>query len=304
MTPRPPAAAGELRLGIVVVSFESPEVTRRCLESLAADPSAVGRRTVVVDNSRRREAAVSLDLLPAGTLLVPCPDNPGFGAGANRGVERLRREVDLSAYVVLNHDVEVFPGFLDAAAAALAVAGTGAAAGPIHLDRPAGPLWYAGGDFRPLTGTVRQSRAAADAARPREVGFLPGTALAVAAAAWEEVGGFDPRIFLYHEDLDLCLRLRRAGWRLRFSPGMEAVHHMGTSTGSRSYSAFYLEHMTRTRFAPYRSRPYRLYLALLHTPYVALRALRILAREGGAGGPKVRALARGHRGALAGLLRR
>lgn len=280
--------------GIVVVHHGGCDELARSLAALVDDPSPVARRIVVVDNSAGSAERVVPAHLPEGAALVACPDNPGFGEGANRGVRTLRRGGPFSFYAVFNHDVEVAPGFLQAASRALGP-GVGAVGGPLFLERFGGELWYAGGTFRRLTGTVAQDRSPATGLRPRDVGFIPGAALVLSCGAWEEVGGFDPAFFLYHEDLDLCLRLRRAGWRLRFEPGMAAVHHLGAATGSARGSALYLLEMARTRFLPHPSRLYRLYLAVLHSGYVALRALRFLALGGRLGREKATALIRGHR---------
>lgn len=259
---------------------------------------------VLVDNSPDHPAGLDPESLPPDVRYLPCPDNPGFGTGANRGIELLGRLDDFGSYLVLNHDVEILPGYLEAAIRSLANEGVGAASGPIYRDRFQESLWYAGGELRYLTGTVRHSESPRDAERPREVNFLPGAAVAISARAWDDVGGFDPRFFLYHEDVDLSLRLRRAGWTLRFEPRMKAVHDVGSATGSGEVSAFFLEHLLATRLRPHPSLLYRTYLALLHTPHEAYRALRILLREGRSGLPKVRAIFRGQRRALRDLFRR
>lgn len=287
------------RLGVVIVHYGPQEPTYRCLRSIMAD-ATTATRVVVLDNGPvrqgRRRGWTFPENLEASVLA--CPYNPGFGGAANLGVEALNRLGPLNKLVILNNDVEILPGFLAAAAGALDLEGVGAAGGPIRLVRPSGDFWYAGGHFRRLTGTVTQSHSPADARRARDVGFVPGTAMAVSREAWENVGGFDPRFFLYHEDLDLCLRLRRAGWRLRFVPEMVAVHHLGGATGSNRLSALYLEEMAATRFRPHPSRLYRLYLALLHTPYVLMRALKLMTGSHGGGAARARALLAGHRRAL------
>jgi len=73
-------------------------------------------------------------------VVVHCPDNPGYGAGANRGFAALASTGEFSGYLILNHDVEIQPRFLAAAADALRD-GAGAAGGPIYLDSIDGPLW-------------------------------------------------------------------------------------------------------------------------------------------------------------------
>ncbi|MDY7091441.1 MAG: glycosyltransferase family 2 protein [Acidobacteriota bacterium] len=333
---------------VVVVHHGDPGPTLHCLQALADDPSAARRTVVVVDNSgdfpRQR--------LPPEVAYRACPDNPGYGAGVHHGLDELARRAQLAedpenaapaVYLVLNHDLRILPGYLDAALAVIHTEGAcaqpgrpavGAAAGPIYLDQtpleqtapddtapdgtaldhaassPAasgdsapGRLWYAGGHLRRLTGTVYQSRSPDDARRARDVGFLPGAALVLRPEAWHAVGGFDPSFFLYHEDVDLCQRLARAGWRLRFEPQLRAVHSLGRATGSAEASPFYLEHLTATRLRPYPSRLYRAYLALLHSGWVALRVLRFLLPGRAAGRRRARALLRGHRRALGDVLR-
>jgi GT2 family glycosyltransferase len=285
--------------GCVVVHYGEVEPTARCVASLLADPSAVERLLVVVDNLGNLEP----ESLPAGVDVLRRPENPGFGAAVNAGVGAVDPDSACTLYLAVNNDTIVRGGFLEAAAGALEV-GVGAAGGPVRVAASGEPLWYAGGGINFLTGTVRQKRSEAAASKRRDVGYIPATALAVAPLAWREIGGFDRRYFLYNEDLDLCLRLRRAGWRLRFEPGMACEHRVGGTTGSAERSPMYLYHLTRTRLRPFRSQPYRVYLAVLHTAYNAIRLIGLAVGEGSGCGPHVAAVARGHREALWGLLSR
>lgn len=279
--------------GVVIVHFGGVDPTIRCTASVIGDTSRIGRRVVVVDNSGN----LCEDTLVAGVQIVCRPDNPGFGAGINAGVALLEAEEKCSFFVVLNNDAVLQPGYLDAAAEALEV-GVGAAGGPIRDGLDNSKLWYAGGGINFMTGTVRQQRFPAAPGRRRDVGYIPATAMAVASIAWRDVHGFDERYFLYNEDLDLCLRLRRAGWRLRFEPGMECFHRLGGSTGSAERSPLYLENLTATRFLPFTSRLYRVYLALIHTLYNVSRTVGLCLRHGTRCGPYVAAVARGHLRAL------
>ncbi len=281
-------------VGIAIVHFGDSESTHRCLESIRRDSSEVERRVVVVDNS----GDFPEEVLGEGEVLLASADNPGFGEGANRGWRYLRDRWSPCWFLVLNHDTEIDVGFLLGARQALEIPGVGAAAGPIRSRERGGPLWYAGGSISYLTGTVRQSTSPADARKPREVGFLPGTALALSARAFEDVRGFDRRFFLYNEDLDLCCRLIAGGWKLFFQPAMSCRHHLGAATGSGDRSPLYLENLSAGRFLPFNSKLYRAYLGILHTPYVLLRCGLLVLRFGRRAGPRVAALLRGHRRAL------
>jgi GT2 family glycosyltransferase len=264
------------------------------LESVAADGSRVDRRVVVVDNSGNMDR----ESLDSGVRHLTRADNPGFGAAANFGLEAIDHDRRCSLYLILNNDALLDGGFLDAAVGALE-AGVGAAGGPIHTPSEPPSLWYGGGGVNFLTGTVRQTRSARAAQRRRDVGFIPATAMAISSAAWHEVGGFDPRFFLYNEDVDLCLRLRRAGWRLLYEPSMACEHSVGGATGSGERSPLYLENLTRTRLLPFKSPSYRLFLAVVHTLYNALRIVGLGLRHGLRSGPYVRAVVHGHVSALA-----
>ncbi len=286
-------------LGVVIVHYGRAEPTLGCLRSVINDPSAVDRRIVVVDNFGNLKP----EEFSENSILVQRSDNPGFGGGANAGVAALGTTAGFLGFVIMNNDLVIKPGFLDAAAEALRPEDIGAVGGPvlIGLDQPT--LWYAGGFIRPLTGTVRQSHSKSDAARSHEVGFVPGTAIAVRADAWREIGGFDNSYFLYNEDIDLCLRLKRAGRRLLFEPGMGCLHDLGETTGSADRSALYLEQITRTRLRPFRPRAYQLYLGAIHTLYNAARILRLFLRHGRSARTQIRAIIRGHIGAVTDVFR-
>jgi len=283
--------------GVVIVHYGNVDPTIRCTASVLGEPSRIGRRLVVVDNSGN----LTKEMLVAGVEIIRRPDNPGFGAAINAGVAAFEPGERFSFYVALNNDAVLDLGYLDAAADALEV-GVGAAGGPIRDGLDDSKFWYAGGGINYLTGTVRQKRSMGSSGQCHDVGYIPATAMAISAVAWEEVNGFDERYFLYNEDLDLCLRLRRAGWRLRFDPGMNSFHRLGGSTGSADRSPLYLENLTTTRFLPFQSRPYRLYLAGVHSMYNVVRGLGLAVHHGSRSGPYISALVRGHLRALASLV--
>ncbi|MGH3851361.1 MAG: glycosyltransferase [Pseudonocardiaceae bacterium] len=66
--------------------------------------------------------------------------------------------------------------------------------------------------------------------------------------AWESVGGFDERYFMYVEDIDLCFRLRRAGWKTVYEPAATIIHSRGQSSRHRPLQSILHHHVGAARF--------------------------------------------------------
>nr|MDT0526558.1 glycosyltransferase family 2 protein [Streptomyces sp. DSM 41633] len=87
-----------------------------------------------------------------------------------------------------------------------------------------GPFWKT----NPWTAAYRQDR---QEPSEREVGWLSGSCLLMRRAAFDAVGGFDERYFMYMEDVDLGDRIAQAGWQNVYVPSAEVLHDKGHSTG-------------------------------------------------------------------------
>ncbi len=88
-----------------------------------------------------------------------------------------------------------------------------------------------------------------DHASAREVDWVATTHVVVRRRAWDEVGGFDDGYFMYMEDVDLCWRLRRAGWRIGYEPAAGVVHEIGGSTDQTPYRMIVAHHRSVWRYA-------------------------------------------------------
>lgn len=204
------------RVLAIVVHHSGPEMTARCVRSLVGQ-SYPALSIILVDNSDAREAASAAQ--DAGAQYLPVA-NLGFAAGCNRGFDRAGADHDLVWLV--NPDVVA-----DADALSCLVRRTGEDAKLAAVASDLGPHDVA-------TGTVHLWRGLATPARTDVPDFLSAASLLLRADALREIGGFDERFFLYWEDVDLCLRLRNAGWKLTCEPASKVHHDRGGSVGNRS----------------------------------------------------------------------
>jgi N-acetylglucosaminyl-diphospho-decaprenol L-rhamnosyltransferase len=172
--------------------------------------------------------------------------NLGYGTAVNRAVAELRKESERpDLFVVANPDIQWGPGSIDALLEAAGRWPRAASLGPLIRDPDGsvypsarhlpsvirggmhavvGPMWKS----NPWTAAYRQDRLQPS---ERAVGWLSGSCLLLRSSAFDEVGGFDERYFMYMEDVDLGDRLGRAGWQNVYVPAAEVLHDKGHSTG-------------------------------------------------------------------------
>jgi N-acetylglucosaminyl-diphospho-decaprenol L-rhamnosyltransferase len=223
--------------------------------------------------------------------------NLGYGTAANRAVAALPPEVGW--VVIANPDIEWTPGALDTLLAAAHRWPSGGSFGPL-IREPDGRVYPSArqlpslglgvghallGRLWPGNPWTRGYRQSAAALEERPAGWLSGSCLLVRRAAFDAVGGFDERYFMYFEDVDLGGRLGRAGWRNVYVPSAEVVHLGGHAT-SRAGARMLAEHHRSTyRYLAGRyRRPWHLPLRLALRLGLALRsrlAVRAATRRSG-----------------------
>jgi GT2 family glycosyltransferase len=200
----------EPNVSAIVVAYDSADVLPACLAALAVtDYPAL--EILVVDNASNDASAQVASEHP-GVRVVAADENLGFGRGCNLGAASAAGEV----LVFLNPDVEVTPGWL----------------------RPLVDHLQAHPDVAILCPTtLRPDEPAAPVARLEDCPNLAGAAMALTRSAWEWLGGFDERIFLYWEDTDLCWRTWLGGRRVVKDHSSIVRHERGGSGGGLRWSA-------------------------------------------------------------------
>lgn len=267
----------------VALNWCAEEETAACLRSLQQSdyPSL---RILLVDNGspddsggRLHEAFPEIPYLQNGA-------NLGYAGGNNRAIA-LALENGADHVLVLNNDTVVERETVSRLVQAVASTDRVGAVGPKILlyDAP-DRVWFAGGDFSIARALGRHRLEGRFDANPNggqieEVSFLTGCCLLLPAPVIQEVGGFAEEYFAYLEDVDLSLRLRRAGYHLLYQPAARLLHR--ASLDHRSASAFQIfqRDRNRRRLVKRHYRPAdRVRFALFFYPTRLVRAVQYLAR--------------------------
>lgn len=242
-------------LSIVVVSFNTCDLLRRCLASVEQNPAhgilppgaaqALAARLpceiVVVDNASHDGSAEMVAREFPRVRLVRSGENLGFARATNVGLGVARG----SLILLLNPDTEVVGDALVVLADFLEGHPDVAAASPALIFPDGRPqhgafrfptLWMSLFDFFPLNHRVVNSRLNGRYRTPEDGQPLPidhplGAAMMIRREALAGVGLLDEGFFMYCEEVDWCLRARRAGWQIYQLPTAKIVHHVGQSTG-------------------------------------------------------------------------
>lgn len=225
---------------VAVVSWNTRPLLLRCLGSLRDDVMCGRARVVVVDNDSGDGSAAAAGESAPWAEVIALTDNRGFGAAVN-----LVAAGSASPWLMAaNADVAVRPGALAALLAAAADPRVGAAAPKLVLpgggaQYSVGPLpsaalalGFALGVHRivPDLGQRLCLEGHWDPDRPRDVPWAIAAALLLRRSAFDAVGGFDERQWMYAEDLDLGWRLHDAGWLTRYAPQAVVDHASGAAT--------------------------------------------------------------------------
>ena len=238
----------------VIVNFKTAALTVACAASLRAEGV---EEIVVVDSGSGDDCGARLAAADPAAVFVPLRRNLGYGAAANAGVARSNAPL----VIVTNPDLVVAPGTVQALSDALEVDRRLAVVGP-RIDRQDGSRYpsartfpslgdAAGHGFAGLLTTDnpwsrRYLRTGAEQAG--SVDWVSGAFFAARRTAWDEVGGFDETYFMFMEDVDLCWRLRRAGWAVAYEPAGRVTHLEGASRASAPYRMIVAHHLSLLRF--------------------------------------------------------
>ena len=231
-------------VSVIIVSWNTCAVTRDCLRSVFDQTRGIDFEVIVVDNASRDGSAEMVRREFPEAVLIENRENRGFAAANNQAMRLARGKYVL----LLNSDTVLIDGAIQKSYAFIEKRPEAGVVG-CKARNEDGSLQYTCLMF---PGLVNQLLLAAGLSRAfpnnrffgraemtwwdhgevREVDYVAGCFMLVRRAAIEQAGMMDEKYFMYAEEADWCLRLRRTGWKVFYYPGAEYYHLLGASEKS------------------------------------------------------------------------
>lgn len=227
---------------IVIISFNTREILRECLHSVLREIGTLSVEIFIVDNNSTDGSPEMVEQDFPQAILLRAGSNLGFGAANNLALLQSRGRY----FVLLNSDAFFKPGTLAASIHHMDThpeCGLGGARlvgrdGVLQASARTFPTVF--GDAVVLTGLAARfpkskffgafDRTWADSNQPAQVDWVPGAFSIIRPAALLKTGLFDPAFFLYCEEVDLCLRIKQAGYVIWYWPDISVIHIGGESS--------------------------------------------------------------------------
>lgn len=233
---------------MVICTWRMRELVVRCLETVTAEARPDWELIVVVNGDEDGTIDAIRARFPQLRLVLNAR-NRGVGPARNQGLAISRGQI----IILLDADTTVPPGSLTGLVDALLQAPGVAVMGP-RLISPSGERQGTARNFPTVLTKLRRRMPSALAAmlphdalpdgdQPRPVGYVIGACQALRREALLQVGLLDEAIFYGPEDVDLCLRMWKAGWRVVWDPRFTIVHHEQRATRRRVLSALTVRHL-------------------------------------------------------------
>jgi len=260
-------------VSVLIVSFNTRDVLRECLRSVFQETGSLRVQVIVVDNASTDGSPRMIEEEFPDVMLIRSEVNLGFGPANNLGF----RSAGGRYLVLLNSDAFLTEGSLERSVVHMdATPGTGLGGGRLTGRdgswQPSARMFpTVFNDLLVLSGLAsrfphsrffgRADRTWASPMEATEVDWVPGAYAIVRTEVLQTIGLFDPRFFLYYEEVDLCKRIKNAGHAIWYWPDLAVIHIGGES--SRQVRSLQLSH-TGAQLTLWRMRSMFLYYRKHH----------------------------------------
>ena len=249
----------------MILNWRGWQDTLACIQSLKRS-DYTNLQIVVVDNDSQDESVSQIRVSYPDIALIETRRNLGFAGGNNIGI-RYALEHGAEYIWLLNNDTVVDPGALTAMVELAEKDRRIGVVGSVlyYMEQPTKVQAWGGGRVNLITGRSRHLLA------PGEPHYITGASVLLRSEAIKQVGLLDEGFFMYWEDVDLSLRLRKAGWKLAVADDARVLHKESASAGKKSSFQDELYSTSSVQFL-WRHAPFPL------LPLVAVIGARLLKR--------------------------
>ena len=246
MTNSPPDSIDPIDVSIILISWNSLDLTAAALSTLRYHTTGVNYEVFVIDNGTTKDAGVSeLPRRFPWITFIANLTNLGFSRANNQGIKRARGRYVL----LLNSDTEQTENAIGQVVEYMDANPDIGILGVMHRNGDLGRTYQsssapfptpASSCARLLFGSIIAPVPATVPPPERDVDWVTGSFLLIRRACLDQIGPLDERFFVYAEDIDLCFQARKAGWRVRFWPGVSLVHFGSSSADQVADKTFML----------------------------------------------------------------
>lgn len=228
------------KLTIVIVNFNSGNFLKRCLESIKNIEEKINLKMIIVDNDSKDQSINLAKKINLPVEYILNKENIGFGRANNQALKKLTTELVL----ILNPDVEIKLGVLEGMIDYMKQnPDVGAATCEIELSNGRIDLTAHRGFPTPwasflymLGNDSLYHMSKKDMRTTHEVDAITGAFFLTRKSVLEKSGFFDESFFMFAEDIDLCLRIKKEGFKVMYVPKFKVIHTKGVSTGLKKHS--------------------------------------------------------------------
>jgi len=234
------------KLTIIIINYNTKELLKKCLDVLDIKNIPEDYSIIVIDNNSPDGSADMAKKIPGRFEVVRLKENRGFPYAANIGIKKSLSEF----YLILNSDTEVKQIQLTEMLKFMSENLEISAMTPFQYNSKNEPQ-LAWGCFPTFTSEIGRKilQNALDNGKkwahsklrkleePFFVHWVAGSTMLLRDAALQKAGLFDENYFIFFEDIDLCTRIRSAGWKIAVCPGIKVIHHRGESAKTDSINA-------------------------------------------------------------------
>jgi GT2 family glycosyltransferase/glycosyltransferase involved in cell wall biosynthesis/regulator of replication initiation timing len=226
---------------IIIPVHNNLHFTKKCIENIYKTSAMFSIEVIVIDNASTDETYSYLNSISDLVKIIKNDSNESFSKANNQGAEIAKGKY----LVFLNNDVEVQPGWLDALEERFSEDENVAIQGA-KLIYPNGLIQHCGVVWGPVTENMNLHYHIYLAANPevewvnnyKEYQMVTGALLAIRSKVFKEIEMFDEKYFFGHEDLDLCLKTRSAGYKVMYNPEVIGIHHESITKKSEGIKKF------------------------------------------------------------------